>query len=237
MRILVLLLIGPAAFGLYHGVKLGRQFMKLPLFDIKYIECSGRRRLSESDILKLASIQSLNYFDLNTQAVAQRLLSHPYIYQAAVDKIFPDTICIKITERKPWALVNCGDLYLVDKKGVVLENLQDKPRSGMTIITGGDEKLEEGKSISSPGLKNGLELMEELEKAGLLPDISEINIKQPDFPKIYTLSDDIEIWLAQEKIKERLKQLQQVREDLHARIKEVEVLDLRSAENVIINRE
>lgn len=78
----------------------------LPTLKINRIEVRGNSSLSASDVMSAALIHGNEYFlKVNTGAMEKALLSSPSVETADVQRIFPGTIRITISERKPVAVL------------------------------------------------------------------------------------------------------------------------------------
>ncbi len=86
-------------------------------FSIKYIRVEGELNYTSSSslILKLKEDKSINnLFTTNIGAISTKLLLDPWIKSAEIERQFPDTIIIKITEHKPKIRLNNHDIITED---------------------------------------------------------------------------------------------------------------------------
>ena len=92
-------------------------------FRIAEIALAGEHEVSREDILSLAGVtgrSSLLFLD--AAQTRHRLLTNPWIAQAAVLKLYPGRLRIEIKERKAFALwQKDGRVYLIAADGTVLE--------------------------------------------------------------------------------------------------------------------
>ncbi len=116
---LVLLFVGAMAYGLYY-------LAKLPYWQITHISVSGTRSLQESKVRSaveeymngsfLYIIPKTNYFFVRASSVGGVLLSKfPRILTVSVQKKFPSSLDISLTERDIWALYCNDSLYAKEK--------------------------------------------------------------------------------------------------------------------------
>ena len=93
-------------------------------FRISKIALAGEHEVSREDILSLAGVtgrSSLLFLD--AEHTRHRLLSNPWIAQAAVLKLYPNRLRIEIKERKAFALwQKDGRVNLIASDGTVLES-------------------------------------------------------------------------------------------------------------------
>jgi cell division protein FtsQ len=90
---------------------------------IDRIVVQGNARLSQGDVLAILTGlrgESLLWTDLD--AWRRRLLSSPWIGEAALRRSLPSTVDVVISERHPIGIgrIN-GDMYLVDDRGVIID--------------------------------------------------------------------------------------------------------------------
>ncbi|WP_245413462.1 cell division protein FtsQ/DivIB [Mangrovicella endophytica] len=88
-------------------------------FSIDDIDVSGNRETSEIDVLQaLWSTGSTSLPSLDPEAARATLEAMPWIESAAISKIYPNRVVIKLVEHQPYALWQKGrELFIVDKAG------------------------------------------------------------------------------------------------------------------------
>lgn len=91
-------------------------------FAVDEVKIAGHKETSEIDVLDKVGLDgwtSLVGFD--AEAARARIATLPWIEKATVRKVYPDTIEIKVEERKPFAIWQHGsDLSLVESDGRVI---------------------------------------------------------------------------------------------------------------------
>jgi cell division protein FtsQ len=92
-----------------------------PLLRVQDLEVSGATAVSTDEVLSLARIEGQSMLNTNLAAAERRVESIPMVQDAHLERRWPQTVRIEITERKPWALWKIGDAhYVIDAEGVVL---------------------------------------------------------------------------------------------------------------------
>jgi len=101
-----------------------------PLFQIKTVEISGTSELGRDDVLRAAGLRSdTNLITLSPGALEGRLEAGPWIQEATVERQFPSTLVIGITERRPVVTVRRNGAYwIVATDGVTLEESSRDPK-------------------------------------------------------------------------------------------------------------
>jgi cell division protein FtsQ len=107
-------------------------------FRISEIALAGEHEVSRADVLKLAGItgrSSLLFLD--AAQIRVRLMTNPWITQAAVLKLYPGRLRIEIKERKAFALwQNEGRIYLIAADGTVLETDVPPRFASLPLVVG-----------------------------------------------------------------------------------------------------
>ena len=107
-------------------------------FRITEIALAGEHQVSREDILALAGVtgrSSLLFLDAGQTRI--RLLTNPWIAEAAVLKLYPGRLRIAITERKAFALWQKeGRLYLIAADGTVLETYVPPRFAALPLVVG-----------------------------------------------------------------------------------------------------
>ena len=107
-------------------------------FRITEVALAGEHQVSREDILALAGVtgrSSLLFLDAGQTRI--RLLTNPWIAEAAVLKLYPGRLRIAITERKAFALWQKeGRLYLIAADGTVLETYVPPRFAALPLVVG-----------------------------------------------------------------------------------------------------
>ena len=101
-----------------------------PVFQVKKIEIAGTEKISgeelkkniESQIQKrLLFFPTKSIFLVNLEDIGNELSkSFVELAKADLERKFPDSLAVKIEERKPEAIFNWqGNLFLIDKEGII----------------------------------------------------------------------------------------------------------------------
>src|SRR5438552_4150125 len=106
---------------IYRGAQLSAN---AHLLEVNRIVVHGNERLSKGEVLAVLGGlrgESLLWTDLD--GWRRRLLASPWVQEAALRRSFPSTVDVVLSERQPIGLarLNGGDMYLVDERGVVID--------------------------------------------------------------------------------------------------------------------
>jgi cell division protein FtsQ len=107
-------------------------------FRISEVALAGEHEVGRGEILALAGItdrSSLLFLD--AARARARLLSNPWIAEAAVLKLYPDRLRIEIRERQPFALwQKDGRVALIAGDGTVLETAASPRFGNLPLVVG-----------------------------------------------------------------------------------------------------
>ena len=112
-----------------------------PRFAITHIEVTGNQQLSDDQVLaSLPARLGDNVFATNLEVLVGELRQNPWIASAEAHRILPNTIVIDVLDHVPAALVQLGQLYLVDAHGHPFKRaeLGAADGIGLPIVTGLD---------------------------------------------------------------------------------------------------
>lgn len=157
-----------------------------PIFNVKNIKVEGNSYLSEEQVISLSRIEiENNMFKYNKKEIIKNIKENAYIENVEVKRSIPDTIEIKITERKTSFMIQFANAYAyINNQGYILE-ISNKALE-YPILTGFStpvEELQEGKRLNKEDLKklsDVLEIMESATSNEIASLITEINIENSD---------------------------------------------------------
>jgi|TARA_B110000495_G_scaffold146987_1_gene129885 hypothetical protein len=174
-------LLGVAALflGVWHGgawvMRVG--FYENEIFTVKTIDVRVRGILQPAQLQKMAGVQTgENLFRVDLMRVKRDLELTPLIETAAVERVLPDTLRLRIVERRPIAQVVgyrqqadgtlARQVYWLDARGVVIPPIapgfttQKKQPKWLPLIVGiPPAKLLPGRTVDSPALRSALQLV------------------------------------------------------------------------------
>lgn len=105
---------------------------------IKTIKVEGNEYYSDQEIMDAAGIsQGLHLLQINKKKSSKAISALPYIDQVEIEIIFPTTVQLLVTQRKPVGYVPFTGTYLsIDKVGRVIDQTQSKEVKNLPIIEG-----------------------------------------------------------------------------------------------------
>ncbi len=108
-------------------------------FIIKKIEISGVNRLNKNEIIRIINAYNeINIFNVNIKNIYREIKNNTWIKKASIEIIYPNTIKILLTEKKPVAIwQNRYGNSLITKSGdVIFEKNLEKFKNYLPIVIG-----------------------------------------------------------------------------------------------------
>jgi cell division protein FtsQ len=173
------------------------------------ISVDGARSMSKSALAKLAGVDlnaPLYGFDLNN--VKRRIMAEPLLKDVQLNREYPGSLVIAVSEREPVAALNCGQMRFVDEEGVVLPYLDGDRKLDLPVIIGIDgiqaEKV--GKPIMNKELFTALEIIRQAQMldSTIYHMISELDMNRGGDIRINSLDAGIPVILGRDDIPKKL---------------------------------
>ena len=208
-----------------------------PYFRVATLEVVNQHSYSPAEIIALAGISpGENIFRMDLAAGRRRLAGEVNIRDAALERLFPDTIRLRVFEREPRARVKFGRYYTVDDRGVVLRERKEVSGGSLPVITG--VKIKDGLIYPPDEGENCLAVLRAMDQQGISSylDVSEMDASDSEVIVLRT-AQDLEVKLNRADLATQLQRLEVVLPHLSGAAKARSV-DLRYANvPVVFERE
>jgi len=180
---LVLAMIVAVGASLHFGIDLvlDRVLYNNPRYELTKIEIEPSGHFSPRLIRQAAGLEpKQNLWTLNLRQITHDLERLPYVSSAKVERHFPDTITIHITERVPVVKIvglnidlGTRETFYLDRDGVVLKPREDEAPPLLPEIIGlTDAELEPGMTLDQSSLKSAMEILNEIDHSQLNTSIT-----------------------------------------------------------------
>lgn len=155
---------------------------------VRTVRVTGAVLLSQAEVEQVAAVAGANLFWVDRRAVQDRLLAVPLVRRAEVVPVLPDTVEVRLVERRPTGFWISGErTYLVDARGTVLRaasELQGRPEARACggqvcdpsvatdlprVAQVDDQELRPGATVNAGALTASASLAALLPRAGLQP--------------------------------------------------------------------
>ena len=108
-------------------------------FIIKNIEISGSNHLNKNDIIKIVrAYNDINIFNVNIEEIYKKIKNNTWIKKASIEIIYPNTIKILLTEKKPIAIWQnrYGNSLITRSGDVIFEKNLEEFKKYLPIVVG-----------------------------------------------------------------------------------------------------
>ena len=211
---------------------------RFPFLQIETIVVQGNRHLSNGEVLALVGqLRGENILQADLEANHTRLLTSGWVKDATLRRLLPSTIEVMVEERTPVGLGRfAGRLYLIDEVGTVIdEHGPAFSEFDLPIIDG--LATSPGPDVEVDGARTQLaaRLITELEaRPDLAARVSQIDVRD-SYDAVVLLSDDPTlIHLGYERFVERLQAYLELAPALHARVPDIDYVDLRFEHRIYV---
>ncbi len=153
---------------------------------VREVRVEGLGQVTRGEVLeRLALAPGETLLSVRPAALAERLAAHPWIKRATVTRVFPHTLAVTITERRPAAVVRAPAMTVsVDEEGHFLSVLPDAESSSLPVLVGVDPKrLLEGEDPARRAVRVGITVAEVLSRS--FDGRPEVDVANPEHPVAY----------------------------------------------------
>ena len=202
-------------------------------FALGTIEIEGNHRLDRSEVLRWAGVsEGRSVWGAAPGVVRARLLSHPWIRQAQVQREFPNRLTLSLQERQPVAIVLLDGPRFVDRYGRVLGPLRDDDSRDFPIISGLDGT--EVADFSGIGLHRALQLLRWSERLHSADAVSEIHVDRERGLTVFPRRTAVAVVLGWGRWREKLQRSARVLAAWEGQVDRLTAVDLSFRDLVVV---
>ncbi len=104
-----------------------------PVFRVQEVQVAGASQVDAARVRELASLNGDSMLHLETAGAVEQIKFLPLVKDVHIERRWPNTVRIVVTERQPWGFWQVGDTrYVIDSEGVVLADMP--PADGAPVI-------------------------------------------------------------------------------------------------------
>ena len=236
-----ILVITAAIAGLGYGIYLGLDKVNnSPDFEVKEVKITGNKYVSKNEILAIAKVETRkNMFAVKLKDIQARLKGNAQFTTARVNRVFPGTVEIEVTEREPVAYLGESKLYQADADGVIFPAIKSFFHGKrIYVFTGINLSLSEvGKKTTSQSLKQALAMVEKLEIKGApyLNDVMSIDVSCPEELSLIVQNTKQVYKFGEGNWDEKIDKLVCLLKNLNERKKDIAYVDLRFRDEAVVS--
>ncbi len=209
-------------------------------FPVRQVEVRGLQRLTRDEIVALTGLTpGQNLLTLHLGKVGRQVAADPWVASVRVQRFFPGTVAISITERKPVAVVNLGLLYYLDDQGEPFKPLSFGDTLDLPVVTGlSEEQLEGDPEGTRAALKSACDLLAALRQHGsfILADVSEIHYDKDRGFTLFTTSSALPIRIGSDDFPGKLDRFARIYQTLMSQQPGPQYIDLDYNDRVIVKK-
>jgi len=106
-------------------------------FQARQVRVEGAQRLSAQAVIAQAGVRpGINVLSVNLTAARKRLLAHPWIAAAEIQREIPSTLRIRIREQVAAAVVDVGRKFLLNPQGELFKEWEPSDPAGLPTVAG-----------------------------------------------------------------------------------------------------
>jgi len=225
-----------ASLAVYRGVQVSAN---AHLLEVNRIVVHGNERLSKGEVLAVLSGlrgESLLWTDLD--AWRRRLLSSPWVRDAALRRSLPATVDVVVSERQPIGIgrINGGDMYLVDERGVIIDQYGPQYADlDLPIIDGLAAVNHDGSLTDERRADLAARLMTALRaKPQVARRVSQIDVADLHNVAVILTGDPAVIQLGEDQFLPRLQGYLELAMALRERVADIDYVDLRFDDRIYV---
>ena len=193
--------------------------MTTPYFRLSKIELKGNIRVTRQDIIHSASLEkNINIFKVNVREIGREIEELPWIKKVSVERQFPNTLKINVSERNPIALINLGDFYYFDEDGYIFAMADSDIGWNFPIFSGIDKvNLLKGDDTTISLIDEGITLLKLLRKSDgrmTIQNTAELHFDRDDGITLYSVKQKPPVHLGRGYLAKKLKHAERVYSDL-----------------------
>ncbi|HTM04268.1 MAG TPA: FtsQ-type POTRA domain-containing protein [Vicinamibacterales bacterium] len=217
----------------------GGEVLTAEALTINRITVTGNSRISRGEVIALIEgLRGENMLTADLEPWRQKLLASPWVAEAAMRRMFPGTLAVAITERRPLGIGRINDaLYLVDEHGTVIDEYGPN-------YAGLDLPIIDG--LAAHGAADGL-LVDEaraalagrlLSELSRVPDlarrVSQIDVTDKRDAVVLLKNDTVLVRVGDGNFAQRIRSYLDLAPALRDRIPQIDYVDLRFDERVYV---
>ncbi len=228
------------AFGVYQ---LAGTVVSADALTVSRITVSGNARLSRGEVLSLLEgLQGRNMLLVRLDEWRGRLLTSPWVADAALRRVLPGTIDVFVSERQPIGIARlAGGLHLIDQRGAVIDEFGpqhaalDLPiidgltAAGEAAVVATEPEVDEDRALLAARLLASLQT-----RPDLAARISEVDVNDVRDAVVLLKGDTTLIRVGDDQFAERLQSYLDLAPALRERVPQMDYIDLRFGDRVYV---
>ena len=217
------------------GALLATRLASAELLAVDRVVVQGHRRLSEAELDELkGSVRGQSLLLVDLQHFRASVLESPWVASVTVRRLLPSTLEVHIVEREPIAIARLGrQLYLVDGSGVIIAQYGPQHAEfDLPIVDGmgmAGSMIDPVRAQLVGRFMGALAARPELRRS-----VSQVDVSRDNNVAVILDGDSTMLYLGDDQFVERLRTYLEIRPTLAERMSDVDYVDLRYGQKVIV---
>ena len=230
------LVLAVLAYGLYRG---RTAVARMGMLQVDRIVVRGNERLSKGEVLAvLNGLRGESLFETDLDLWRRRLMESPWVRDAALRRSLPSTVEVVISERQPVGIGRLnGDTYLVDERGVVIDQYGPQYADlDLPIIDGlTAAPADDGSAIDVARAELAARLIAAVRaRPDMARKVSQIDVTDLHNASVILNGDPAVIYVGDDQFLQRLQSYVELAPTLRERVPDIDYVDLRFDERIYV---
>jgi cell division septal protein FtsQ len=221
---------GIAALIAVAAYEIGALVSRAGVLRVDRIAIAGNERLSSGDVLALLTgMRGEHILLTDLPGWRQRIMASPWVRDAALKRSLPATIEVTVFERTPVGIGRLdGRLYLFDEHGTVIDEYGAQYADlDLPIVDGLAASTTEGTADESRAELAARVIAAVRGQPAVASRLSQIDVSDVRNAAVILSGEPAVIYVGEDRFSQRLQAYLDLSETLHARVPEIDYIDLR----------
>lgn len=207
-------------------------------FHVVAVRVYGAERVPHAELIQLAQItRGMSLLRINVERVRAQIMQHPWIREALVRRVYPNELEVIVYERRPTAILEHGNGYVIDGEGYLLS--QATPAEAATLprlVARLSHTPSLGERLTDPAIHAGLRLLHQAHDSRFFRDtaITQIDIINAERFLVRTPRGKLIVGDSLVGIDKKLELFPVLEEALRSRARRAEYVDLSVGNQIIV---
>jgi cell division septal protein FtsQ len=207
-------------------------------FHVVAVRVYGAERVPHAELIQLAQItRGMSLLRINVERIRAQIMQHPWIREALVRRVYPNELEVIVYERRPTAILENGNGYLIDSEGYLLS--QATPAEAATLprlVARLSHPPSLGERLTDPAIHAGLRLLHQAHDSPFFRDaaITQIDIINAERFLVRTPRGKLIVGDSLVGIDKKLELFPVLEEALRSRARRAEYVDVSVGNQIIV---
>jgi cell division protein FtsQ len=207
-------------------------------FHVVAVRVYGAERVPHAELIQLAQItRGMSLLRINVERVRAQIMQHPWIREALVRRVYPNELEVIVYERRPTAILEHGNGYLIDGEGYLLSQATPAEAAALPgLVARLSHTPSLGERLTDPAIRAGLRLLHQAHDSPFFRDtaITQIDIINAERFLVRTPRGKLIVGDSLVGIDKKLELFPVLEEALRSRARRAEYVDVSVGNQIIV---